>query len=161
MNNAQYRIIENWASIWENTNIWNFTHIRSTAKIWNNCNIWNNVYIDTWVIIWNNVKIQNWVNAYNWLEIADDVFVWPSVTFTNDLYPRAFIWGEDKISKTIIEKWVSIWANATIKCWITVWEYALIWAGTMVTKDIPPYSLVVWNPWRVIWKVDKNLNKIL
>jgi len=160
MNNAQFRIIENWASIWENTNIWNFTHIRLAAKIWNNCNIWNNVYIDTWVIIWNNVKIQNWVNAYNWLEIADDVFVWPSVTFTNDLYPRAFIWWEDKIAKTIIKKGVSIWANATIKCWITIWEYALIWAWTMVTKDIPAYSLVVWNPGRVVWKVDKNWNKI-
>jgi len=160
MNNSQYRIIENWAIIWESTNIWNFTHIRSTAKIWKNCNIWNNVYIDSWVVIWNNVKIQNWVNAYNWLEIKDDVFVWPSVTFTNDLYPRAFIWWEAKISKTIIEKWVSIWANATIKCWITIWEYALIWAGTMITKDIPSYSLVVWNPWRIVWKVDKNWNKI-
>ncbi len=160
MNKAQFRIIEENSTIWEWTNIWNFTHIRGKAIIWKNCNIWNNVYIDTNVKIWNNVKIQNWVNAYNWLEIWDDVFVWPSVTFTNDLYPRAFIWWEEKISKTTIERWVSIWANATIKCGITLWEYSLIWAWTVVTKNIPPYSLVVWCPWKIVWKVDKDWNKI-
>lgn len=160
MNKAKYRIIEENSKIWEDTNIWNFTHIRQNACIWNNCNIGNNVYIDSGVIIWNNVKIQNWVNAYNWLIVWDDVFIWPSVTFTNDLFPRAFIWNKEKVTKTNIENGVSIWANATIKCWITIWEYSMIWAWTMVTKNIPPYSLVVWNPWKIVWKVNKNWDKI-
>lgn len=159
-NNAQFRIIEDGAIIWDGTNVWNFTHIRKDAIIWNNCNIWNNVYIDTQVQIWNNVKIQNWVNIYNWVTLSDDVFVWPAVTFTNDLFPRAFIWSQEKVSTTKVEKWVSIGANATIKCWITIWEYSLIWAGTMVTKNVPPYSLVVWNPGRIVWIVDKNGNKL-
>lgn len=160
MNEALYRIIEDWCQIWNNTKIWNFSHIRSTAIIWDACNIWNNVYIDSWVKIWNNVKIQNGVNIYNGVTIDDDVFIWPWVTFTNDLYPRAFIWGNEKITQTRIEKWVSIGANATIKCGIVIGEYAMIWAGTMVTKDIPAYSLVVWNPGRIIGLVDKNGNKI-
>ncbi len=160
MNEAKYRIIEEWSQIWDWTNIWNFTHIRTESIIWKNCNIWNNVYIDSKAKIWDNVKIQNSVNIYNWVEIWHDVFVWPSVTFTNDLYPRAFVWWEDKVSKTIVENGVSIWANSTIKCWITIWEYSLIWAWTMLTKSVPPYSLVVWNPWRIVGKVDKNWNKL-
>jgi len=160
MNPAQFRIIEDGTQIGENTKVWNFTHIRSTAQIGTGCNIWNNVYIDSGVIIWNNVKIQNSVNIYQGVTLEDDIFIGPSVTFTNDLFPRAFIWGEEKISQTHVEKWVSIGANATIKCGITIGEYAMIWAGTMVTKDVPAYSLVVGNPWRIIGQVDKNGNKI-
>jgi acetyltransferase-like isoleucine patch superfamily enzyme len=159
MNDA-IRIIEKWSNIWDWTNIWNYSHIRKWAVIWTNCNIWNNVYIDSEVMIWNNTKIQNSVNIYKWVEISEDCFIWPSVTFTNDLFPRAFIWSDSKVTNTIIEKWVSIWANATIKCGITIGEYAMIWAWTMVTKNIEPYSLVVWNPWRVIWKVNKEWVKI-
>jgi len=160
LNNAQYRIIEDGCEIWEWTRIWNFTHIRTGAKIWKNCNIWNNVYIDTDVIIWNWVKIQNSVNAYKWLTVEDDVFIWPSVTFTNDLYPRAFIWWEEKIVPTKVEKWASIGANATIKCGVTIWKYSLVWAWTMVIEDVPSYAIVVWNPGKVIWWVDKNGNRV-
>jgi len=159
-NKAQYRIIEDWCEIWEWTRIWNFTHIRDGAKIWKNCNIGNNVYIDIGVIIWDNVKIQNSANLYNWLVVEDDVFIGPSVTFTNDLYPRAFIWWEEKIVPTKVEKWASIGANATIKCWVTIGKYSLVWAGTMVTKDVPPYAIVVWNPGKVVGWVDKSWNRV-
>lgn len=160
LNDAKYRIIEDNVEIWEWTRIWNFTHIRLWAKIWENCNIWNNVYIDTDVIIWNWVKVQNSVNMYKWLEVADDVFIGPSVTFTNDLYPRAFIWWEEKIVPTKVEKWASIWANATIKCGAVIGKYSLVWAWTMVIEDVPPYAIVVWNPGKIIWWVDKNGNRV-
>lgn len=153
-------IIEKWALIWEKTQIWNYTHIRSWSCIGTWCNIWNNVYIDSNVIIWNNVKIQNGVNIYNWVSIWDDVFVWPGVTFTNDLFPRAFIWDDSKLTKTQVRKGASIGANATIKCWITIWEYAMIGAGAMVTKDVPDYWLVIWNPGRLVGSVTKNWEKI-
>lgn len=156
MNNAQYRIIEENSVIWKWTSIWNYSHIRSWVKIWDNCNIWNNVYIDTNVSIWNGVKIQNWVNIFNWVTIGDDVFVWPSVTFTNDLIPRAFIWWIEKISTTIVKKWASIWANSTIRCGIELWEYCLIGSWTVVTKDVPNNIIVVWNPWKFVWIITNN-----
>ena len=160
LNKAEYRIIEEGAQIWEWTRVWNFTHIRSWANIWEICNIWNNVYIDADVVIWNSVKIQNWVNIYKWVTIEDDVFIWPAVTFTNDLYPRAFIWWEEKIVPTIVKKWASIGANATIKCGVVIWEYCLVWAGSMVIEDVEPFSIVVWNPAKKIGYVDKNWQKI-
>ena len=155
-NNAQYRIIEENCEIGDDTRIRNFCHIRSSSKIGTWCNIGNNVYIDSGVIIWDRVKIQNGVNIYHGVEIGSDVFVGPSVTFTNDLHPRAFIWSDEKISKTYVKDGVSIGANATIRCWITLHHYSMIGSGSVVTKDVPPYCLLVWNPGKIVGLVKKD-----
>ncbi|MDD1733691.1 MAG: acetyltransferase [Methanothrix sp.] len=107
-------------SIGEGTRIWHFAHVRYGSKIGDNCNIGKSVYIDIGAEIGSNVKIQNFVSVYKGVTIEDDVFVGPSATFTNDLYPRAFIWDEDHVSATRICRGASIGANATIVCGITV-----------------------------------------
>ena len=135
--------------IGEGTKIWHFAHVRSGAKIGRNCNIGKSVYIDIGAEIGNNVKIQNFVSVYKGVAIEDDVFVGPSATFTNDLYPRAFIWDEEHVSATRICRGASIGANATIVCGITVGEYAMIGAGSVVASDVPPFGLVLGNPGRL------------
>lgn len=139
-------IVEEGAVIGENTRIWHFVHIRKGAVIGKNCNIGKSAYIDINVFIGNNVKIQNFVSIYHGVTIEDDVFVGPSVTFTNDLYPRAFIWNEQRIAKTLIKKGTSIGANATIIAGIVVGEYAMIGAGSVVTKNVEPFQLIYGNP---------------
>ena len=132
--------------IGEGTKIWHFAHIRERAKIGKNCNIGKSCYVDENVKIGNNVKIQNFVSVYKGVKIEDDVFIGPSVTFTNDLNPRSFIWNEEEITDTIIGKGVSIGANSTIICGIKIKKYALIGAGSVVTKKVPPFGLVYGNP---------------
>ncbi len=132
--------------IGEGTKIWHFAHVRQGAKIGKNCNIGKSVYIDIGAEIGSNVKIQNFVSVYKGVIIEDDVFVGPSATFTNDLYPRAFIWNEEHISATRICRGASIGANATLVCGITVGEYAMIGAGSVVAKDVPPFALMLGNP---------------
>ena len=131
------------------TKIWHFAHVRRGSKIGSNCNIGKSVYIDIDAEIGNNVKIQNFVSVYKGVTIEDDVFVGPSATFTNDLYPRAFIWDESHVSSTRICRGASIGANATIVCGITVGEYAMIGAGSVVAKDVPPFALMIGNPARL------------
>ena len=133
-------------SIGEGTKIWHFVHIREGAKIGKNCNIGKGVYIDRDVEIGNNVKIQNFVSIYKGVKIEDDVFIGPSATFTNDLYPRAFSWYDDKIVPTLVKRGASIGANSTILCGVTIGEYAMVGAGSVVTKDVPPFALVYGNP---------------
>ncbi len=142
-------IVENEVHIGEGTKIWHFAHIREKAKIGSNCNIGKGVYIDTDVKIGNNVKVQNFVSIYRGVKIEDDAFIGPSVTFTNDLYPRAYIWNEKKIIPTIVKKGASIGANSTIICGVTIGEYAMVGAGSVVTKDVPPFGLVYGNPARL------------
>ncbi len=132
--------------IGEGTRIWHFVHIREQASIGKNCNIGKSAYIDTEVKIGNNVKIQNFATIYKGVEIEDDVFIGPSVVFTNDLYPRAFIWGEETIIPTIVKKGASIGANSTIICGVTIGEYAMIGAGSVVTKNVPSFGLVYGTP---------------
>ncbi|MHA1835888.1 MAG: acyltransferase [Candidatus Odinarchaeia archaeon] len=104
------------------------------------------MYIDKDVQIGNCVKIQNFTSIYKGVKIEDEVFIGPSVTFTNDLYPRASIWDEERIIPTTVKKGCSIGANATIICGVTLGEYSMIGAGSVVTKDVPPFGLVYGNP---------------
>lgn len=141
--------VSNQAKIGSGTKIWHHAQIRENAEIGRNCNIGKGVYIDFGVKIGNNCKIQNYVSIYHGVTVEDDVFIGPSVTFTNDLYPRAFIWSEEKVSKTIVKRGASIGANSTIICGITIGKFAMIGAGSVVTKDVPSYALVYGNPAKI------------
>ena len=141
-------VVEENVEIGEGTRIWHFAHIRKGAKIGKNCNISKDVYIDVNIEIGDNVKIQNGVSVYRGVKIEDDVFLGPHMTFTNDLYPRAF--NENwEIIPTLVKKGASIGAHATIVCGVTVGEYAMVGAGAVVTKDVPPFGLVYGNPARL------------
>lgn len=156
-------IVEN-DEIGDGAKIWHFVHIRKNAIIGKNCNIGKSVYIDAGVKIGDNVKIQNFTSLYMGVEIDDDVFIGPSVVFTNDLYPRAFIWEEEKVVRTNVKKGSSIGANATIICGVTVGEYAMVGAGSVVTKNVPPFSLVFGNPARLrgyVCYCGKKLSEII
>jgi UDP-2-acetamido-3-amino-2,3-dideoxy-glucuronate N-acetyltransferase len=142
-------VVDEGAQIGKGTRIWHFAHVRGSAKIGDDCNIGKDVYVDADVVIGNNVKIQNGVSVYHGVTIEDDVFCGPHMTFTNDMYPRAF--GDSfKVSKTLVKRGASIGAHATIVCDTTLGEYCMIGSGAVVTKDVPAYALVVGNPARLI-----------
>ena len=148
--------------IGEGTKIWHFSHVQSGASIGKNCSIGQNVNVGNNVKIGNHVKIQNNVSVYEGVELEDYVFCGPSMVFTNIKVPRSEFpqRGTEFYSKTLVKKSVSIGANATIVCGVTIGEYAMIGSGTVVTKDIPAYALVVGNPGRVLGKVDKKGNRV-
>jgi UDP-2-acetamido-3-amino-2,3-dideoxy-glucuronate N-acetyltransferase len=146
--------------IGENTKVWINVQIREQASIGDNCIISKDVYIDHSVQIGQRCKIQNSVSVYAGVTIKDDVFVGPNVSFTNDKIPRAFN-QEWKITPTLVENGVSIGANATIVCGVTLGEYCMIASGSVVTKDVPPYSLVMGNPAKVVSKIDKAGNRVI
>ena len=139
-------VIDEGAVIGDGTNIWHFTHVMPTAVIGNKCNIGQNVFIDNNVIIGNGVKVQNNVSVYNGVEVEDDVFIGPSVVFTNVVNPRSAIERKHEFKKTIIRKGASIGANATIVCGNEIGSYAMIGAGSVVTKNVKRYALLVGNP---------------
>lgn len=145
--------------IGDGTKIWINSQIREKSIIGENCIISKDTYIDTEVKIGNNCKIQNSVSVYHGVTIEDDVFVGPNACFTNDKVPRAFD-QEWKITPTFVKKGVSIGANATIVCGVTIGEYAMVAAGSVVSKDVEPYSLVMGNPAKHYSYVDKMGNKI-
>ena len=146
--------VSDQAKIGEGTKIWINSQIRENTVIGRNCIISKDTYIDFDVIIGDNVKIQNGVSLYHGVTICDDVFIGPNAVFTNDFYPRSF--SKDwEVFKTILEKGCSVGANATIICGNTLGEYSMVGAGSVVTKDVPPYTLVVGNPARIIGKVCK------
>ncbi|NHJ14420.1 MAG: N-acetyltransferase [Candidatus Thorarchaeota archaeon] len=147
-------VVDDGAKLGKGTRIWHFAHVRSTAKIGDNCNIGKDVYVDTDVVIGNNVKIQNGVSVYHGVTIEDDVFCGPHMTFTNDLYPRAF--GESwEVSKTLVKKGASIGAHATIICNTVLGKYSMVASGAVVTKDVPDHGLVMGNPARLVGFVCK------
>ncbi len=147
-------VVDDGANIGDGTKIWHFAHVRGSAKIGKNCNIGKDVYIDADVVIGNNVKIQNGVSVYHGVTIDDDVFCGPHMTFTNDMYPRAF--GDNwEVFKTHVKRGASIGAHATIVCDTTLGEYCMIGSGAVVTKDVPTHGLVVGNPARLVGYVCK------
>ncbi len=140
-------IVEENVEIGENTRIWHFAHVRRNAKIGYSCVIGKGVYVDEGVRIGNRVKIQNFVSVYKGVTIEDDVFIGPHATFTNDKYPRAF--GDRELVETLVKRGASIGANSTIVCGVTIGEYAMIAAGAVVTKDVPPFALVMGVPGKI------------
>lgn len=151
-------IIDDGVSIGAGTKIWHFSHILENASIGKNCTISQGCMVGAGVVIGNYVKIQNNVSIFSGVSIQDYAFVGPSVVFTNVINPRSFIDRKDEFRTTIIGKGSSIGANATVICGIKIGEYALIGAGSVVTKDIPPYALAYGNPARIMGKVDKEGN---
>ena len=154
--------VDDYVSIGDGTKIWHFTHIQANAEIGRNCIIGQNVNIANNVKIGNNVKIQNNVSVYEGVELEDYVFCGPSMVFTNVKLPRSeFPQNQSKeYLRTHVKKSASIGANATIVCGVTIGEYALIGSGAVVTKDVPPYTLVMGNPAKIICKVDKFGNRL-
>lgn len=141
-------IVESGAQIGKNTAIWHWVHICATAQIGAHCVLGQNVFVGNNVTIGNGVKIQNNVSVYTGVTLEDDVFCGPSVVFTNVINPRSFINRKDSFRPTVVKCGATIGANATIICGHTIGSYALIGAGTVVTKDVPDYALVVGNPAR-------------
>ena len=141
-------VIDEGCEIGKGTKIWHFSHIMKGCKIGEKCNIGQNVVVSPNVILGKNVKIQNNVSIYTGVICEDDVFLGPSMVFTNVINPRSAVIRRDEYKKTIVKKGASICANATIVCGVTLGEFAFIGAGTVVTKDVKPYQLVVGNPSR-------------
>jgi len=133
------------AKIGEGTKIWNHAQIREESELGNNCVVGKNVYIDKGVKVGNNVKIQNGISLYHGITVEDDVLLGPHCVFTNDLYPRAFI-SNYKNYPTLIKKGASIGANATIVCGVIIGRFAMIGAGSVVTKNIPDHGFAFGNP---------------
>lgn len=154
-------IIDEGCHIGAGTCIWHFSHIMSGCTIGEHCNIGQNVVISPQVIIGNHVKIQNNVSVYTGVVCEDEVFLGPSCVFTNVLNPRSAIPRKDQYRKTLVRKGATIGANATIVCGHTIGEYALVGAGAVVTKDVPPYALVVGNPSKQIGWVSRYGHRLV
>ncbi len=155
--------VEAGAQIGDGCKIWHNAHVRRGSQLGIGCVVGKSVFIDAEVKIGNHVKIQNFATLYHGLTVEDGVYIGPSVTFTNDKIPRAI--NKDGTPKsvtdwtclnTILKKGVSIGANATVLPGITIGEWAMVGAGTVVTKDIPAYSVVVGNPGKVVGRVDEE-----
>jgi len=141
--------VDEGCQIGEGTKIWHFTHVMSGARIGRHCNIGQNVVISPGVVIGDNVKIQNNVSVYTGVILEDDVFCGPSMVFTNVINPRSHVSRKDEYRQTLVKRGASLGANSTIVCGYTIGQYAFIGAGTVVTKEIPDFALVVGNPGRI------------
>lgn len=139
-------VIDASCEIGEGTKIWHFSHIMSNSRLGKNCNLGQNVVVSPGVVLGNNVKVQNNVSIYTGVTCEDDVFLGPSMVFTNVINPRSAVNRRDEYLKTKVGKGVSIGANATIVCGNDIGAFAFIGAGAVVTKEILPYALVVGNP---------------
>ena len=147
--------------IGDHTKIWHFSHVLSHTVIGKNCSLGQNCVIGPKVTIGNGVKVQNNVSIYEGVEIEDDVFLGPSMVFTNVINPRAFIQRKEEFKKTLLKKGCSIGANATIVCGVTIGEYALIGSGAVVNKDVKPFALMVGVPARQIGWVGISGNTLI
>jgi Serine acetyltransferase len=151
-------IIDEAVHIGEGSQIWHFTHVMTGAIIGKKCILGQNVFVGKDVCLGNGVKVQNNVSIYSGVTCEDNVFLGPSCVFTNVINPRSFIERKEEFRPTLIKCGASVGANATILCGVTIGEYAMIGAGSVVTKDVPPYALVVGNPAKEIGTVDKEGN---
>ena len=143
-------VIDNGATIGNGSKIWHFSHIMSDCIIGDSCNIGQNVVVSPKVVLGKNVKVQNNVSIYSGVVCEDNVFLGPSMVFTNILNPRSAIVRRGSYVKTLVEQGASIGANATIVCGNKIGKFALIGAGSVVTKSVPSYALIVGNPGKQI-----------
>jgi UDP-2-acetamido-3-amino-2,3-dideoxy-glucuronate N-acetyltransferase len=141
-------VIDENVKIGKGTKIWHFSHVMSGSSIGENCNLGQNVVISPEVVLGKNVKVQNNVSIYTGVVCEDDVFLGPSMVFTNVNNPRSAITRRGQYLKTVVGRGATIGANATVVCGHNIGEFAFIGAGAVVTKDVPPYCLVVGNPAR-------------
>ena len=139
-------VVDDGCEIGDGTKIWHFSHIMPNSKIGKNCNIGQNVVISPDVILGENVKVQNNVSIYSGVICEDDVFLGPSMVFTNVINPRSAVVRRGEYQKTLVRTGASIGANATIVCGNDIGKFAFIGAGTVVTKEVLPYALVIGNP---------------
>lgn len=139
-------VIDPGSEIGEGTRIWHFTHIMPGCRIGKGCNLGQNVVVSPQVVLGDNVKVQNNVSIYTGVICEDDVFLGPSMVFTNVTNPRSAINRRNQYAQTLVKRGATIGANATIVCGHTIGRYAFVGAGTVVTRDVPDYALVVGNP---------------
>ena len=153
-------VIDEPCSIGVGSKIWHFSHIMKDAALGNDCNLGQNVVISPRVTLGNNVKVQNNVSIYTGVICEDDVFLGPSMVFTNIVNPRSAVVRKDKYVKTLVQKGASIGANATVVCGNTIGSFAMVGAGAVITKDVSPYALVVGNPAKQIGWVSENGHRL-
>lgn len=153
-------VIDDDVEIGKGTKIWHFCHIMSGCKIGKHCNLGQNVVVSPDVILGNNVKVQNNVSIYTGVICEDDVFLGPSMVFTNVINPRSAIIRRDEYMKTVVEKGATIGANATIVCGNKIGKFSFIGAGAVVTREVKPYALVVGNPSKQIGWMSENGHRL-
>ena len=153
-------VIDEGANIGRGTKVWHFCHLMPGSVVGENCIIGQNVFIDRNVSIGNGVKIQNNVSVYNGVTVENDVFLGPSVVFTNVINPRSFIERKEEFKPTLVKKGATIGANSTILCGIEIGTYAMIGAGAVVIKNVPDFALMLGNPAKQNGWVNSNGNKL-
>jgi len=153
-------VVDENVSIGKGTRVWHFSHIMQDVQIGEGCNLGQNTFIDKGVRVGSRVKIQNNVSVYAGVMIEDDVFIGPSVVFTNVINPRSFVERKKEIKPTTVQKGATIGANATIVCGVQIGRYAMVGAGAVVTHDVNAYALVTGNPAKETGKVNEAGEKI-
>ncbi|WP_345990814.1 acyltransferase [Sulfurimonas sp. HSL1-2] len=153
--------VDDAVSIGDATKIWHFCHILSHTRIGCQCSFGQNCVVGPKVVIGNGVKVQNNVSIYEGVEIEDDVFLGPSMVFTNVINPRAFVVRKTEFKKTLLRRGCTVGANATIVCGVTIGRYAMIGAGAVVTKDVPDFALVTGVPAKQIGWVSQAGNRLV
>lgn len=153
-------VIDPGCSIGSGTKIWHFSHIMPDCEIGENCNIGQNVVVSPGVVLGKNVKVQNNVSIYTGVICEDDVFLGPSMVFTNVINPRSAVNRRSEYTKTIVRKGATIGANATVVCGHNIGAYAFIGAGSVVTKEVKDYALVIGNPGRQVGWMSENGHKL-
>jgi UDP-2-acetamido-3-amino-2,3-dideoxy-glucuronate N-acetyltransferase len=154
-------VIDDNVQIGKDTKVWHFSHILSNTVIGERCSFGQNCVVGPNVKIGNGVKVQNNISIYEGVELEDDVFLGPSMVFTNVINPRSFIVRKEEFKKTLLKKGCSVGANATIVCGITIGEYALIGAGSVVTKDVKPFEMLYGVPAKHQGWVSKAGNRLI